>query len=144
MTPPSNVWYAFGNPYIVFVYTSGSHTDIPYVFNLHDEARMCASTHTTFAAPLSRLGMSRDLRTYISSTKRSRVVHPTRSDVLAVCVYTPRKPSSLYNRHDPQPGVVREQYPRTAMCVRNVDVHVSCSSQVDAQLAAFFIDPRAK
>ncbi|KAL0103834.1 hypothetical protein PUN28_017871 [Cardiocondyla obscurior] len=30
------------------------------------------------------------------------------------------------------------------MCVRNVDVHVSCSSQVDAQLAAFFIDPRAK
>jgi hypothetical protein len=24
------------------------------------------------------------------------------------------------------------------------DVHVSCSSQVDAQLAAFFIDPRAK
>jgi uncharacterized protein YerC len=26
------------------------------------------------------------------------------------------------------------------MCVRNVDVHVSCSSQVDAQLAAFFID----
>ncbi|KAL0098725.1 hypothetical protein PUN28_020681 [Cardiocondyla obscurior] len=29
------------------------------------------------------------------------------------------------------------------MCVRNVDVHVSCSSQVDAQLAAFFIDPRA-
>lgn len=36
------------------------------------------------------------------------------------------------------------EYPRTAMCVRNVDVHVSCSSQVDAQLAAFFIDPRAK
>lgn len=50
---------------------------------------------------------------------------------------------SLY-RNDPQPGVVRELYPWTAMCVRNVDVHVSCSSQVDAQLAAFFIDPRAK
>ena len=47
-------------------------------------------------------------------------------------------------RNDPQPGVVREPYPWTAMCVRNVDVHVSCSSQVDAQLAAFFIDPRAK
>ena len=46
--------------------------------------------------------------------------------------------------HDPQPDVVPEQYPRTAMCVRNVDVHVSCSSHVDAQLAAFFIDPRAK
>jgi hypothetical protein len=40
--------------------------------------------------------------------------------------------------------VVQEQYPRTAMCVRNVDVHVSCSSHFDAQLAAFFIDPRAK
>ena len=46
--------------------------------------------------------------------------------------------------NDPQPDVVRELYPWTAMCVRNVDVHVSCSSQVDAQLAAFFIDPRAK
>ena len=34
--------------------------------------------------------------------------------------------------------------PRTAMCVRNVDVHVSCSSHVDAQFAAFFIDPRAE
>lgn len=54
------------------------------------------------------------------------------------------KPSSLLNWHDPQPGVVQEQYPRTAMCVQNVDVHVSCSSHVDAQLAAFFIDPRAK
>lgn len=54
------------------------------------------------------------------------------------------KPSSLRVGHDPQPGVVQEQYPGTAMCVRNVDVHVSCSSQVDAQLAAFFIDPRAK
>ena len=49
---------------------------------------------------------------------------------------------TLYD--DPQPGVVQEQYPRTAMCVRNVDVHVSCSSHADAQLAAFFIDPRAK
>lgn len=34
--------------------------------------------------------------------------------------------------------------PRAAMCVRNVDVHVSCSSHGNAQLAAFFIDPRAK
>ncbi|CAK9834507.1 hypothetical protein ANTRET_LOCUS11025 [Anthophora retusa] len=46
--------------------------------------------------------------------------------------------------NDPQPSVVQELYPWTAMCVRNVDVHVSCSSHVDAQLAAFFIDPRAK
>lgn len=53
-------------------------------------------------------------------------------------------PGSLCNGTDPQSGVVRGQCPRTAMCVRNVDVHVSCSSHVDAQLAAFFIDPRAK
>ncbi|TYK30327.1 hypothetical protein E5676_scaffold3344G00040 [Cucumis melo var. makuwa] len=30
------------------------------------------------------------------------------------------------------------------MCVRIVNVHVSCSSHGNAQLAAFFIDPRAK
>lgn len=54
-----------------------------------------------------------------------------------------RKQFSCYV-NDPQPGVVRELYPWTAMCVRIVDVHVSCSSHVDAQLAAFFIDPRAK
>ena len=34
--------------------------------------------------------------------------------------------------------------PVAAMCVQNVDVHVSCSSHSDAQLAAFFIDLRAK
>ena len=34
--------------------------------------------------------------------------------------------------------------PRSAMCVQSVDVHVSCSSHSDTQLAAFFIDPRAK
>ena len=30
------------------------------------------------------------------------------------------------------------------MCVRKFDVHVSCSSHVDAQFAAFIIDPRAE
>jgi hypothetical protein len=45
---------------------------------------------------------------------------------------------------DPQSGVVQDVNPRTAMCVRNVDVHVSCSSHVDALFAAFFIDPQAK
>ena len=53
-------------------------------------------------------------------------------------------PDSRGNWNDPQPGVVQEQYPRTAICVRIVDVHVSCSSHFDAQFAAFFIDPRAK
>lgn len=33
---------------------------------------------------------------------------------------------------------------RGAMCVRNVNVHVSCSSQFVTHFAAFFIDPRAK
>lgn len=54
------------------------------------------------------------------------------------------RPGSLFVSNDPQTGVVQELYPRTAMCVRNVDVHVSCSSHDDARLAAFFIDPRAK
>ena len=30
------------------------------------------------------------------------------------------------------------------MCVRNFDVHVSCSKYFDAQFAAFFIDRRAE
>lgn len=50
----------------------------------------------------------------------------------------------FYFINDPQLGVVRELNPWTAMCVQNVDVHVSCSSQVITQLAAFFIDPRAE
>ncbi|KAK5637870.1 hypothetical protein RI129_000122 [Pyrocoelia pectoralis] len=47
---------------------------------------------------------------------------------------------------DPQPDVVQERrsVSRTAMCVRIVDVRVSCSSHYDAHLAAFFIDPRAE
>ena len=32
----------------------------------------------------------------------------------------------------------------SAICVQSVDVQVSCSSHSDTQLAAFFIDPRAK
>ena len=46
--------------------------------------------------------------------------------------------------YDPQPGVANGCNPKAAMCVRNVDVHVSCSSHVDAQFAASFIDPRAE
>ena len=34
--------------------------------------------------------------------------------------------------------------PAPAICVQSVDAHMSCSSHSDAQLAAFFIDPRAK
>ena len=45
---------------------------------------------------------------------------------------------------DPQSDGAQEQVHRAAICVRIVDVHVSCSSHCDTQLAAFFIDPRAK
>ena len=51
--------------------------------------------------------------------------------------------SGLFIWHDPQTGVALGRDPRAAMCVRIVDVHVSCSSHEDAQFAASFIDPRA-
>lgn len=54
----------------------------------------------------------------------------------------PKKEPNLY-WSDPQPGVAQDKS-RAAICVQNVDVHVSCSSHADAQLAAVFIDPRAK
>lgn len=111
--------------------TSKTHTEIE-----RGESERSACTNTFFFcvaffalllfflfSPLSRLDSDRAR----SDTRRARW----------------RKQFSGYV-NDPQPGVVRELYPWTAMCVRNVDVHVSCSSQVDAQLAAFFIDPRAK
>jgi hypothetical protein len=43
----------------------------------------------------------------------------------------------------PQPDMVWKLF-QTAICVQNVGVHVSCSSHVCTQLAAFFIDPRAE
>ena len=43
----------------------------------------------------------------------------------------------------PSPDMVWNFF-QTAMCVQNVGVHVSCSSHVCTQLAAFFIDPRAE
>ena len=78
------------------------------------------------------------------SPRGSNRLECNRSRQSAKAVKADAWPGSLCNRTDPQSGVVRGQCPRTAMCVRNVDVHVSCSSHVDAQLAAFFIDPRAK
>lgn len=79
-----------------------------------------------------------------TSTRRSKDLLSTSDPLFAFRAEQKRSESSIMHINDPQPGVVRELYPWTAMCVRNVDVHVSCSSQVDAQLAAFFIDPRAK
>ena len=38
----------------------------------------------------------------------------------------------------------RVDEPRSAICVQSVDARMSCSSHSDTQLAAFFIDPRAK
>ncbi|CAH1107510.1 unnamed protein product [Psylliodes chrysocephalus] len=69
--------------------------------------------------------------------------HPTRSDIFIMLSHNENRAVFEIDTTLSQEWSGNE-YPRTAMCVRNVDVHVSCSSQVDAQLAAFFIDPRAK
>lgn len=46
---------------------------------------------------------------------------------------------------DPQTGVALGiESQRTAMCVRSVNVRVSCSSHIVTHFAAVFIDPRAK
>ena len=45
--------------------------------------------------------------------------------------------------NDPEPNVEQTEA-CSAICVQSVDAHMSCSSHSDAQLAAFFIDPRAK
>lgn len=46
---------------------------------------------------------------------------------------------------DPQTGVAQDSLvTRAAMCVRLVDVRITCGLHDDAQLAAVFIDPRAK
>lgn len=50
---------------------------------------------------------------------------------------------SLSQVSDPQPDMAWNLF-QAAMCVQIVGVHVSCSSHVCTQLAAFFIDPRAE
>lgn len=46
---------------------------------------------------------------------------------------------------DPQTGVAQDSLvTRAAICVRLVDVRITCGLHDDAQLAAVFIDPRAK
>ena len=47
--------------------------------------------------------------------------------------------------YDPQTGVARDPWvTEAAMCVRLVDVRITCGLHEDAQIAAVFIDPRAK
>ena len=47
--------------------------------------------------------------------------------------------------YDPQTGVARDpRVTEAAMCVRLVDVRITCGLHDDAQIAAVFIDPRAK
>lgn len=47
--------------------------------------------------------------------------------------------------YDPQTGVARDPWvTEAAMCVRLVDVRITCGLHDDAQIAAVFIDPRAK
>jgi hypothetical protein len=73
--------------------------------------------------------------------ERARTHHPPEGGRRA---RARRPPARVRGSCDPRPGVGYGQSPKPAMCVRNVDVHVSCSSHVDAHFAAFFIDPRAK
>lgn len=50
-----------------------------------------------------------------------------------------------YPVYDPQTGVARDpRVTEAAMCVRLVDVRITCGLHDDAQIAAVFIDPRAK
>lgn len=66
----------------------------------------------------------------------------------------PPPPSDACRRHvglaefpvyDPQTGVARDpRVTEAAMCVRLVDVRITCGLHDDAQIAAVFIDPRAK
>ena len=50
-----------------------------------------------------------------------------------------------YPVYDPQTGVARDPWvTEAAMCVRLVDVRITCGLHDDAQIAAVFIDPRAK
>lgn len=50
-----------------------------------------------------------------------------------------------YPVYDPQTGVARDPWvAEAAMCVRLVDVRITCGLHDDAQIAAVFIDPRAK
>ena len=69
---------------------------------------------------------------HLEATRVSRRESPMQSESTDGCLT------------DPEPGMDRGSDPLSAMCVQNVDVRVSCSSHSDAQLAAFFIDPRAK
>ena len=46
--------------------------------------------------------------------------------------------------NDPEQNMELKKDFNSAICVQKVDAHMSCSSHSDAQLAAFFIDPRAK
>ena len=46
--------------------------------------------------------------------------------------------------NDPEPNMEQAQDACSAICVQSVDAHMSCSSHSDSQLAAFFIDVRAK
>ncbi|KAI9631664.1 hypothetical protein KEM48_014635 [Puccinia striiformis f. sp. tritici PST-130] len=50
-----------------------------------------------------------------------------------------------YPVYDPQTGVARDpRVTEAAMCVRLVEVRITCGLHDDAQIAAVFIDPRAK
>ena len=87
-----------------------------------------------------------------ADAKRPRRRRAPRQDLKATPMTFRRRPNARAHAHararrmsEPTLSQTWTAYkPRSAMCVQSVDVHVSCSSHSDAQLAAFFIDPRAK
>lgn len=106
-------------------------------------ARDMAEHFRIIRTPATNANEVPNSRSYVSSSPTRKLV-PAYNGETRRRLNRGRTQAVLRYVNDPQPGVVQELYPWTAMCVRNVDVHVSCSSHVDAQLAAFFIDPRAK
>lgn len=122
---------------------SANYTHVRAKHSSLKKERKCNAFETIHKKFLSSLNVWRRSKFHF---ERRNLTDCERSSVRSrVAFKRHTREQSVHNAwNDPQPGVVRESYPWTAMCVRNVDVHVSCSSQVDAQLAAFFIDPRAK
>lgn len=85
----------------------------------------------------SRSPKTTNVRSGLSRSRHSDSgANPNRSRANATRLYNMNRPSDRRG-----PGL---EVTRAAMCVRLVDVRITCGLHDDAQLAAVFIDPRAK
>lgn len=76
---------------------------------------------------------------------RRRTANLTRAALARGGLARERVGLAEYPVYDPQTGVARDPWvTEAAMCVRLVDVRITCGLHDDAQIAAVFIDPRAK